>query len=67
MDRTDGHWIRIGSNMLKTIGDIGFLIVLDPRDSDSVWVFPMDGTTVWPRKSPGAKPAAYVSRNAGRS
>lgn len=32
MDRADGHWIRIGSNMPKTIGDIGFPIVLDPRD-----------------------------------
>ena len=31
MDRADGHWIRIGSNMPKPIGDIGFPIVLDPR------------------------------------
>ncbi len=67
MDRADGHWTRIGSNMPKTIGDIGFPIVLDPRDPDTVWVFPMDGTTVWPRTSPGGKPAAYVSRNAGRN
>jgi len=27
----------------------------------------MDGTTVWPRVSPDGKPAAYMTRNAGRS
>jgi photosystem II stability/assembly factor-like uncharacterized protein len=27
----------------------------------------MDGTEVWPRVSPGGKPAAYVTRNAGKS
>ena len=36
-------------------------------DPDTVWVFPMDGGSVWPRVSPGGKPAAYVSRDAGRS
>ena len=27
----------------------------------------MDGTSVWPRTSPDGKPAAYVTRNAGKS
>lgn len=27
----------------------------------------MDGTSVWPRTSPGGKPAAYVTCNAGGS
>jgi hypothetical protein len=27
----------------------------------------MDGTSVWPRTSPGGRPAVYVTRNAGRS
>jgi photosystem II stability/assembly factor-like uncharacterized protein len=27
----------------------------------------MDGATVWPRVSPDGKPAAYVTRNAGKS
>ena len=67
MDRADGRWVRIGDNMPKKIGDIGFPIVLHPRDPDTVWVFPMDGTTVWPRTSPGGKPAAYVSRNGGKT
>lgn len=38
-----------------------------PRDPKTVWVFPMDGTSVWPRTSPGGKPAAYVTRSAGGS
>ena len=31
------------------------------------WVFPMDGTTVWPRTSPDGEPAVYVTRNAGKT
>jgi photosystem II stability/assembly factor-like uncharacterized protein len=27
----------------------------------------MDGTEIWPRTSPGGRPAVYVSRDAGRS
>jgi photosystem II stability/assembly factor-like uncharacterized protein len=73
MDRTkaneanEAKWIRIGNNMPKRIGDIGFPVVLHPRDPKMLWVFPMDGTSVWPRTSPGGKPAVYVSRNAGKT
>jgi len=67
MDRSEGAWVRIGEKMPKKIGDIGFPIVLDPRDPDRVWVFPMDGTSVWPRTSPGGKPAVYTTKNAGKS
>ena len=67
MDRPEGRWRRIGDNMPEQIGDIGFPIVLHPRDPDTVWVFPMDGGSVWPRVSPGGKPALYVTRNAGDS
>jgi hypothetical protein len=67
MDRTAGVWDRIGRKMPKKIGDIGFPMVLHPRDPDTAWVFPMDGTEVWPRVSPGGKPASYVTRDAGRS
>jgi hypothetical protein len=42
-------------------------MVVHPRDADTAWVFPMDGSGVWPRTSPDGKPAAYVTRNAGRS
>ena len=43
MDRSEGRWIRIGKNMPKKVGDIGFPMVLHPRNSDTAWVFPMDG------------------------
>jgi hypothetical protein len=60
-------WQRIGSKMPKRVGDIGFPMVVHPRDADTAWVFPMDGTDVWPRTSPDGRPAAYVTRNGGRS
>jgi hypothetical protein len=65
MERQEGTWMRIGEHMPKEVGDIGFPLVLHPRDPNTVWVFPMDGTEVWPRVSPGGKPAAYVTRDAG--
>jgi hypothetical protein len=67
MDRKEGTWVRIGENMPKEVGDIGFPLVVHPRDPQTAWVFPMDGTEVWPRVSPGGKPAAYVTRDAGRT
>jgi photosystem II stability/assembly factor-like uncharacterized protein len=67
IDRPDTKWIRIGRNMPKEVGDIGFPIVLHPRDPDSAWVFPMDGTEVWPRTSPDGRPAVYRTRDAGGS
>ena len=62
-----GAWQRIGRKMPKRVGDIGFPMVVHPHDADTAWVFPMDGTTVWPRTSLGGQPAAYVTRNAGRT
>jgi photosystem II stability/assembly factor-like uncharacterized protein len=67
MDRPGREWKRIGDNMPREVGDIGFPIELHPRDPDTAWVFPMDGTDVWPRTSPDGKPAAYVTRDAGAS
>lgn len=67
MDRPDGRWVRVGDNMPTEIGDIGFPIELHPRDPDTAWVFPMDGTDVWPRTSPDGRPAVYVTRDAGES
>ncbi|MGH7272919.1 MAG: glycosyl hydrolase, partial [Nitrospiria bacterium] len=67
MERSEGRWIRIGENMTKKIGDIGFPLVLHPRDPDTAWVFPMDGTEVWPRTSPDGKPAVYITRDAGKN
>ncbi len=67
LDRPGDTWVRIGSAMPKKIGDIGFPIVLHPRDPDTAWVFPMDGTTVWPRTSPEGKPAVYRTSDGGKN
>ena len=61
------RWTRVGDNMPREVGDIGFPIVLHPRDPDTAWVFPMDGTDVWPRTSPGGRAAVYATRDAGQS
>ncbi|HEY3585824.1 MAG TPA: hypothetical protein VGK85_01670 [Myxococcaceae bacterium] len=65
LDRPSTTWIRIGKSMPEKVGDIGFPMVLHPRDADTAWVFPMDGTQVWPRTSPGGIPSVYVTRNGG--
>jgi photosystem II stability/assembly factor-like uncharacterized protein len=67
LDRPAKEWKRIGKAMPKEVGDVGFPMVVHPRDADTAWVFPMDGTTVWPRTSPDGSPGAYVTRNAGKS
>ena len=67
LDRPSDEWMRIGSKMPKKVGDIGFPLVVHPRDADTAWVFPMDGTDVWPRTAPGGKPASYITRNAGKT
>jgi photosystem II stability/assembly factor-like uncharacterized protein len=67
LDRPGDTWVRIGRAMPKRVGDIGFPLVVHPRDDDRVWVFPMDGTTVWPRTSPDGVPAVYETRTGGRS
>jgi hypothetical protein len=57
LDRRQGTtWVRIGENMPKEVGDIGFPLVLHPRDPQTLWVFPMDGTEVWPRTARAASP-----------
>ena len=65
IDRPATRWQRIGDNMPHSIGDIGFPIELHPRDPDTAWVFPMDGTDVWPRTSPDGQPAVYKTADGG--
>ena len=67
LDRPATRWQRIGRGMPAEVGDIGFPMVVHPRDPDSAWVFPMDGTQVWPRTSPGGRPAVYATRDGGES
>jgi photosystem II stability/assembly factor-like uncharacterized protein len=65
LDRPASRWTDIGAGMPKSVGAIGFPMVLHPRDPDTLWVFPMDGSDVWPRVSPGGRPAVYRSTNGG--
>jgi photosystem II stability/assembly factor-like uncharacterized protein len=67
LDRPAETWTRIGLTMPAEIGDIGFPIAVHPRDRDAVWVFPMDGTGVWPRTCPDGRPAVYRTRDGGSS
>ena len=67
IDRPAERWERIGDNMPRDVGDIGFPVELHPRDPDTIWVFPMDGTDVWPRTSPDGRPAVFRSSDAGES
>jgi hypothetical protein len=67
LDRPSERWERVGKAMPKEVGDIGFGIVAHPRDADTAWVFPMDGTQNWPRTPPDGKPAVYATRDAGAS
>ncbi len=53
--------------MPAAVGDIGFPLVVHPRDADRAWIFPMDGSDVWPRTIPCGRPAVYGTRDAGAS
>ena len=67
LDRPSNKWVRVGKSMPKRVGDIGFPLVVHPRDADTAWVLPMDGSTVWPRTSPEGKPAVYRTEDAGKT
>jgi hypothetical protein len=47
LDRPARRWERIGINMPREVGDIGFPMIVHPHDADTAWVFPMDGSSVW--------------------
>lgn len=65
LDHPVARWERIGRHIPDTVGDIGFPMVVHPHNADVAWVFPMDGTDVWPRTAPGGRPAAYMTRDGG--
>ena len=66
-DNKEQRWTRIGSNMPKDVGDIGFPMTCHPKDDKTVWVVPMDGGTVWPRTSVNGRPAVFRTRDAGQT
>lgn len=66
LDRAAARWERIGRNMPRDIGDVGFPLALHPRDPRTAWIVPMDGGSVWPRTAIGGKPAVYRTRDGGK-
>ena len=67
LDRPATTWTDIGVGMPKAVGAIGLPLVAHPREPGTLWIFPMDGTDVWPRTSPGGRPAVFRSRSGGES
>jgi len=65
LDRPGTQWQDIGVGMPPSVGAIGFPLVTHVHDPETLWVFPMDGSDVWPRVSPGGEPAVYRSRDGG--
>ncbi|MDP6386269.1 MAG: glycosyl hydrolase [Planctomycetota bacterium] len=66
MDREDGHWQWVGSNLPKGIDDVGFAILSHPRDPDAAWVFPLDGSRTWSRTAPKGQPGLYRTQDGGK-
>ncbi len=67
MDREEAVWIDVGNSLPKVVSDHSYPIVLHPREPDTAWVFPLDGSFPLGRVSPNGKPATYVTRNGGKS
>jgi len=66
-DAKEQRWKRIGNNMPKNVGDIGFPMTCHPKNDRTVWVVPMDGGTIWPRTSVEGRPAVFRTRDGGES
>ncbi|MGE5262705.1 MAG: WD40/YVTN/BNR-like repeat-containing protein [Acidobacteriota bacterium] len=66
MDRDEGKWVRIGTNLPEQLNDHGFPIVLHPRDPETVWVFPVEGFPQG-RVPHEGKPAVYETNNGGKT
>ncbi len=66
MDRGEGKWVRIGTNLPNKLSDHGFPIVLHPRDPETVWVFPVESFPQG-RIPRDGRPAAYITKNGGKT
>lgn len=67
MDRAQGVWVNIGKALPKPYSDHSYPIAPHPRDANTVWLFPLDGSFPLGRVSPNGKPAAFVSHNGGKT
>ena len=67
LDRANGAWVDIGKNLPKRVSTHSYPIVVHPRDPETAWVFPLDGSFPLGRVSPKGRPATYITRNGGKS
>lgn len=67
MDRAEGVWVNIGKTLPKPYSDHSYPICVHPRDADTAWLFPLDGTFPLGRVSPNGKPATFVTHNGGKT
>ncbi|GAA5172683.1 glycosyl hydrolase [Viridibacterium curvum] len=69
LDEGDARWTDMALSLPKEGPrlDIGLALALHPRDPDTLWTFPMDATTVWPRVSPEGRPGVLRSRDGGNT
>lgn len=67
MDRADAKWVNIGKSLPKPYSDHSYPIALHPRDPDTAWLFPLDGSFPLGRVSPNGKPAVFGTKNGGGS
>lgn len=67
MDRPQGTWVNIGKRLPKSVSAHSYPIVLHPRQPDTVWSFPLDGSFPLGRVTPKGKPAVYITRDAGKT
>ena len=67
LDRPGDTWTDLSAHFPKSVGAVGLPLAVHPTDPDTAWMFPMDGTDVWPRVSPGGRPAAYRTVDGGKT
>ncbi len=67
LERPSATWDRVGNNLPKKLGDVGFPVVTHPRDTATAWMVPMDGGTVWPRTSVEGKPCVMRTTDRGKT
>ena len=67
---SNNHWERIGENIEGNQDlehDMGFPLIVHPRDVNKIWTVPMDGSDVWPRTSIDGKPALHHTEDGGKT
>ena len=65
LDLPGEEWSHIGASLPKNVGDIGRAIVSHPRDPDTAWCFPLDGSNPMGPPAPRKQPQVYRTDDKG--